>query len=207
MVANLGNDEPPLARKSAMGRRRRRRRESALVWWGAFAVLAVGAYLLHSWRVALIGLLAWCLYEFLLVPTICRVMTRQGFSCREPVRGRLFACTSRHQQVKNDGLWRLVGMRNPFRGRSPQRPAPGAADGRVPDAAPTAGGMSDPTGTVPPRSPDGRAPSGRANERDTGVVVFSPAVRGRLAQADRVLILLAAAGTVVTIVGMVYGFG
>ncbi|MFC6933577.1 hypothetical protein ACFQHO_26645 [Actinomadura yumaensis] len=167
---------------------------------GAFAVLAVGAYLLHSWRVALIGLLGWCLYEFLLVPTICRVMTRQGFSCREPVRGRLFACTSRHQQVKNDGLWRLVGMRNPFRDRSAQRPT-------APAPTPTGAAMSDAPGTPPQRSPDGRAASGRANERDTGVVVFSPAVRGRLAQADRVLILLAAAGTVVTIVGMVYGFG
>lgn len=48
-------------------------------------------------------------------------------------------------------------------------------------------------------------PHGGGRERETGVVVFSPEVRGRLAQADRVMILLAAAGTVVTIIGMVYG--
>ncbi|MFI0450813.1 hypothetical protein [Actinomadura sp. 6N118] len=165
MVANRGNEEPPTAKKGARGLRRRRRRESALVWWGGFAVLLLAAWWFRSWRLALIGLLLWCLYQFLLVPTICRVMTRQGYSCREPARGRLFACGAAHQSVKNDAVWRLAGLRNPFR----KRPAPNA-------------------------------------ERETGVLVVSSEVRGRLAQTDRGLIILAALGTAVTIVGMVYGF-
>jgi hypothetical protein len=149
-----------------MGRRRRRWRESALVWWAGFGLLLATAWWLGSWRVALLTLLLWCGYEFLLVPTVCRVMPREGFSCREPVRGRLFACTPAHQQVKTDALWRLVGLHNPFRRRTAPDP-----------------------------------------NRQTGTVVYSPKVRGRLAQADRTVILLASAGTVVTIVGMVYGFG
>ncbi|SEG85946.1 hypothetical protein SAMN04489712_118114 [Thermomonospora echinospora] len=149
-----------------MGRRRRRSRESALVWWAGFGLLLAAAGWQRSWRLALLTLLLWCGYEFLLVPTICRVMTRQGFSCREPVRGRLFACTPAHQQVKTDALWRLVGLRNPRRKK----------------AAP------DPN-------------------RETGMMVYSPKVRGRLAQADRALILLASAGTLITVIGMVYGFG
>ncbi|MEU5876621.1 hypothetical protein [Spirillospora sp. NPDC047279] len=165
MVANLGNDDPPTAKKGARGLRRRRRRESALVWWGGFAVLLGAAWWFGSWRLALIALLVWCLYQFLLVPTICRVMTRQGFSCREPARGRLFACGAAHQAVKNDAVWRLAGLRNPF-----------------------------------------RKPPDTSGERETGVLVVSAEARGRLAQADRALILLAALGTVVTIAGMIYGF-
>lgn len=109
-----------------MGRRRRRRRETARVWWAGFAVLGVASVLLTSWRLALLTLLLWCLYEFCLVPTTCRVMTRQGYSCVEPVRGRLFACRPEHQQIKNDALWRLFGLRNPFR-----RPAPPPDPNRV----------------------------------------------------------------------------
>jgi hypothetical protein len=165
MVARQGKEEPPLTKKAATGRRRRRRRESALVWWGVFAILALAAWWLASWRLALLALLLWCLYELVFVPTICRVRSREGFSCRDPARGRLFACNPGHQQVKNDALWRLVGLKNPFR--------------KPPKADPN---------------------------RQTGTLVVSPAVRGRLAQPDRVLILLAAAGTLVTIAGMVYGF-
>ncbi|WP_067459436.1 hypothetical protein [Actinomadura macra] len=161
MVANLGKAEPPAARR---GTRRRRRRESALVWWAVFAAFGVAAWMLNSWRIALLGLVAWCLYQFLLVPTFCRVMTRQGYSCTERARGRLFACKPSHQHVKVDAIWRLVGLRNPLRAKAKEA------------------------------------------HRDTGVVVFSPAVRGRLALADRVLILLAAAGTVVAVIGTVYGF-
>ncbi|QXJ23996.1 hypothetical protein AGRA3207_005239 [Actinomadura graeca] len=162
MVANLGKAEPPAARR---GTRRRRRRESALVWWALFAAFGVAAWMLHSWRVALLGLVAWCLYQFVLVPTFCRVMTRQGYSCTERARGRLFACKQSHQRVKTDALWRMVGLRNP-RGRK-----------------------------------------AREEHGDTGVVVFSPAVRGRLAPADRTLIMLAAVGTIVSLVGTVYGLG
>lgn len=98
-----------------MGRRRRRVREPGYVWWIGFGVLVVAAVLLSAWRLALIALLAWCVYEFLLVPTVCRVMTRQGFACHEPVRGRLYACSPAHRQVKTDALWGAVRLRNPFR--------------------------------------------------------------------------------------------
>lgn len=102
-----------------MGRRRRRWREPGYVWWAAFTLLGVAAILTKSWRLALLGVLVWCLYEFCLIPTECRVMTRQGFSCLEPVRGRLFACGPEHQQIKNDALWLLAGLSNPF-----HKPAP-----------------------------------------------------------------------------------
>ncbi|WP_018657509.1 hypothetical protein [Actinomadura flavalba] len=161
MVANLGNEGPSVVRRGAAGRRRRRRRESALVWWALFAALAGAAAWRASWRLALLALLLWCLYEFLLVPTICRVLTRQGYACREPVRGRLFACRVEHQSVKGDALWRLVGRRR----------------------------------RRPPSDPN----------RDTGVVVYSPKLRGRLARTDLLLVVLAGAGTVVLVAGAVYG--
>ncbi|TMQ94164.1 hypothetical protein ETD83_24415 [Actinomadura soli] len=161
MVANLGKD-PPAARKGA---RRLPRRESALVWWALFAAIAGVALWLQSWRVALLGLLTWCLYQFVLVPTLCRVLKREGYPCAERVRGRLFACGPAHQQLKNDALWRLIGLRNPFQ----------------------KGDEDD-------------------DDPETGGVVHSPDVRGRLTPADRVLILLAGLGTVATLIGMIYGF-
>ncbi|MGI5417378.1 hypothetical protein [Actinomadura luteofluorescens] len=162
MVPNLGKGEPPAARRG--GTRRRPRRESALAWWALFAAIAGIAWWQHSWRVALLGLLAWCLYEFALVPTLCRVLTPKGAACTERTRGRLFACGPAHQRLRNDALWRLAGLRNPFE----------------------------------------QGPVG--DESDTGTVVVSSGVRGRLVPQDRVLILLAAAGTVTALVGMVYGF-
>jgi hypothetical protein len=186
MVANLGKEQPPAARRGA--RRRRPRRESALLWWALFAAVAVAAWYFHSWRIALLGLLGWCLYEFLLVPTLCRVLTRQGAPCVERARGRLFACTPSHQRVKNDALWKLTGMRNPSR----RKRAPSRRD-------------RDPSRRQ--RDPSRREPDADEASSDTGVVVYSSSVRGRLAPADRALILLAAVGTIVTIIGMVYGFG
>jgi hypothetical protein len=107
-------------RKDEMRRRRRRRwREPVYAWWAVFTLLGLVATLTKSWRLALLGVLLWSLYEFCLVPTSCRVMARQGFICLEPVRGRLFACGGEHQQIKNDALWRLAGLSNPFR-----KPAP-----------------------------------------------------------------------------------
>lgn len=161
MVANLGKQEPPGARRGA---RRLPRRESALVWWALFAALAGLAWWLQSWRIALLGVLTWCLYEYLLVPTLCRVLKRQGHPCTERVRGRLFACGPSHQRLKTDALWRLAGIRNPFRDE-PDEPDP-----------------------------------------ETGVVVYSADVRGRLTTMDRSLILLATLGTLATVVGMIYGF-
>ena len=87
------------------------------MWWALFAAFAVAAWWFHSWRIGVLGLMAWCLYQFLLVPTLCRVLKRQGHPCTQRVRGRLFACEPSHQRLKNDALWRLVGLRNPFQGR------------------------------------------------------------------------------------------
>jgi hypothetical protein len=160
MVANLGEEEPPASRK---GSRRLPRREPPAAWWALFAAVTVFALWLNSWRVALLGLLMWCLYEFMLVPGQCRVLWRHGHPCTERVRGRLFACGPDHQQLKNDALWHLVRMRNPF-----QRD--------------------------------------REDDPESGGVVHSPYVRGRLTQPDRVLIILAALGTAATLIGMIYGF-
>jgi hypothetical protein len=165
MVADPDKEVPLLTGKGKTGRRRRRRREPAFAWWIVFAAISAAAWLAGSWRVALLLLLLWCLYEFCLVPTVCGIATRQDFACVEPVRGRLFACTPAHQRVKNDALWRLVGLRNPFRG--PQVAEP---------------------------------------DRTTGVLVVSPPVRARLTQTDRIVLLLAGFGTLVTVVGTVLDY-
>ncbi|RFS83665.1 hypothetical protein D0T12_21865 [Actinomadura spongiicola] len=159
MVANLGKEEPPAARRGA---RRLPRREPAALWWVMFAVFTGVALWLGSWRVALLVLLVWCLYQFILVPTLCRVLKPQGHPCAERVRGRLFACGPDHQQLKTDALWQLVGMRNPLQRNQEIEAEPG--------------------------------------------VVQSPYVRSRLTGADRALIVLAALGTLTTLVGMIYGF-
>jgi hypothetical protein len=147
-----------------MGRRRRRWREPVYIWWAMIAALMVAAVLLGVWRLALLGVLAWCLYEFSLNPTVCRVMTRQGFACHEPVRGRLFACSAAHQKVKNDAVWRAFGVPNPFSRATPHDP-----------------------------------------NRDTGVVVYSPAVRARLAQNDRIVLTVAGVASVLAILIAVVG--
>ncbi|MEO3785861.1 hypothetical protein ABGB12_21240 [Actinocorallia sp. B10E7] len=84
-----------------------------IAWWLLFAVLAVFGVIQWNWRLLLLTLLLWSFYEFCLVRTRCRVKTRQGFECVEPVRGRAFAHDRRHQDIKNDGLWNLVGRPNP----------------------------------------------------------------------------------------------
>jgi hypothetical protein len=147
-----------------MGRRRRRWREPVYIWWAAIAALLIAAVVLNAWRLALLALLVWCLYEFSLNPTVCRVMTRQGFACHEPVRGRLFACSAAHQRVKNDAVWRAAGLPNPFNRTTPHDP-----------------------------------------NRDTGVVVYSPAVRARLSQNDRIVLTLAGVGSLAAIVIAVAG--
>ncbi|MEV5824883.1 hypothetical protein AB0L25_04845 [Spirillospora sp. NPDC052242] len=169
MVANSGGERPSEPRPQAArkgGARRRPRRESALVWWAGFAAILVAALWLGSWRVALLALLAWCLYQFAFVPTLCRMLTPQGHACAERARGRLFACGPEHQRIKNAALRRLAGRR--------RRPGNGGERHDVHDG--------------------------------TGVVVVSGDVRGRLNVADRVLLLLAAAGTVVAVAAIVQGF-
>jgi hypothetical protein len=146
------------------GRRRRRWREPGYAWWIAFGVLLIVAALATSWRLALIALAGWCLYEFSLNPTACRIRTREGHICRQPIRGRLFACSAAHQELKNDALWRATGLRNPFRRRA----------------------AHDPNG-------------------ETGVVVYSPPVRARVARDDLTILGLAALGSVASIVGTVIG--
>jgi hypothetical protein len=147
-----------------MGRRRRREREPVYIWWVAIGGLVVAAVVLGAWRLALLGVLVWCLYEFSLNPTVCRVMTRQGFACHEPVRGRLYACSASHQRVKNDAVWRAFGLPNPFSRSTPHDP-----------------------------------------NRDTGVVVYSPAVRARLAQNDRIVLTAAGVASLVGIIVAVLG--
>ncbi len=88
------------------------------MWWGLFAAVGALAVWVWSWRLALLAVLLWCVYEFIGVPTVCRMMTRQGFSCREPVRGRLFACGREHQELKVEAIRRLVGLRPVVRASS-----------------------------------------------------------------------------------------
>jgi hypothetical protein len=147
-----------------MGRRRRRWREPVYIWWAAIAALLIAAVVLSAWRLALLALLVWCLYEFSLNPTVCRVMTRQGFACHEPVRGRLFACSTAHQRVKTDAIWHAAGLSNPFNRTRRQDP-----------------------------------------NRDTGVVVYSPSVRARLSQNDRIVLTAAGVGSVLAILIAVIG--
>ena len=54
------------------------------------------------------------------------------------------------------------------------------------------------------RNPFRRKPAFDPN-RDTGVVVYAPPVRSRLQQNDRTILILAALGTVVSVVGAVVG--
>ncbi|WP_199487041.1 hypothetical protein, partial [Actinomadura logoneensis] len=182
-VAGAGEQAGGGTREQAAGRpphavrrtRRRTRREQPALWWAGFTVWMLLAWFAGSWRLALLGLAGWCLYEFLLIPTVCRVMAEQGYPCREPVRGRLFACGPEHQAYKTEGVRRLLGMR---------RPARDARDVR--DAH------------------DGRPPSPEAGRNERGVV-HSSDVRSRLAQADQVCLALAGIGTLVAVAGTLYG--
>ncbi|MCD0450260.1 hypothetical protein LO762_13810 [Actinocorallia sp. API 0066] len=84
-----------------------------IVWWLGFAALVVIGVYTWNWRLLLLTLLLWSFYEICLVRTRCRVKTRQGNECIEQVRGRVFAHDKRHQGIKNDGLWQLIGRTNP----------------------------------------------------------------------------------------------
>lgn len=114
-MAGFSSSGREAARDGQMGRRRRRGREPAYVWWSAFGALLIVAAVMASWRLALITLGVWCLYELSLNPTICRIRTREGHTCDRRVRGRLYACCDSHQELKNDALWTAAGLHNPFR--------------------------------------------------------------------------------------------
>lgn len=162
MVSNPRKTSSPSARKAT--RPRVSRDVEQIAWWLMFAVLTAIGVFTWNWRLLLFTLLLWSFYEFCLVRTRCRVKTRQGFECVEPVRGRLFAHDERHQGPKNDGLWMLIGRKNPY-----YKPS-----------------ISEPN-------------------RDTGVVLVSSRVRGRLDPQDRLIIYLATLGTVVALAGMFWG--
>ncbi|MDX6738295.1 hypothetical protein [Actinocorallia sp. A-T 12471] len=85
-----------------------------IAWWLVFAALVGFGVFTWNWRVLLFTLLLWSFYEICLVRTRCRVKTRQGNECIERVRGRAFAHNAAHQDIKNDGLWQLIGRPNPF---------------------------------------------------------------------------------------------
>jgi hypothetical protein len=120
MVTNRQQAMPPSSRKGPMGRRRRPGREPAYVWWIAFAVLGVLALLAGSWRGLLLVLALWCCYEYVLVPLECRARPNGAQACPEPVRGRAFGCCTAHQQIKNDALWRTVGLGGSPRSKPPE---------------------------------------------------------------------------------------
>jgi len=117
MVTQPDNELPPAsASGSKAGRRRRPGRESPAVWWGGFALLVVLGVAFWSWRLLLVTLALWCMYELALVPRECRIMPNGGPPCDQPVRGRAFGCRRAHQEIKNDALWRFAGVRtNPLR--------------------------------------------------------------------------------------------
>lgn len=123
MVTKPDNELP-------VGRRRKRGRESPVAWWVVFAALLVLSVALWSWRLLLITLALWCLYELILIPRECRVRPNGGQPCPEPVRGRAFGCRPAHQEIKNDAFWRFLGVRsNPLR-RQPV-PDPNRRTGEV----------------------------------------------------------------------------
>lgn len=166
MATKQQHELPPSVRKGIMGRRRRPGREPTLVWWMVFTGLGLAALWWWSWRILLIELALWCLYEVAIVPKDCKVQPNGAPQpCGEPVRGRAFGCGKAHQEIKNDALWRLTGLRgNPLRRQPPTDP-----------------------------------------NRDTGELVWSPDVRGRMDGADRTVLVLAAVGTVLTVAGMAFG--
>ena len=116
MVTKPDNDVP-------IGRRRKRGRESPVAWWVVFGALVVLSVALWSWRLLLITLALWCLYELMLIPRECRIRPNGGQPCAEPVRGRAFGCRRPHQEIKNDAFWRFMGVRaNPLRKPPPADP-------------------------------------------------------------------------------------
>src|SRR5262249_32330047 len=96
-----------------------------------------------SWRILLLLLALWCCYEVALVPLRCRIRPNGGEMCANPIRGRAFGCGKAHQEIKNDSLWRLVGLSG-----SPFREQPAADPNRDTGElvwSPTKRGMMDPS--------------------------------------------------------------
>jgi hypothetical protein len=91
---------------------RRTRGPARPAWWTGIAALAALALYAGTWRMWALTVLVWCMYELCFCPTRCGVSAREDAPCRNPVRGRLFACgdVAGHQQLKTDALW----LRNPL---------------------------------------------------------------------------------------------
>jgi hypothetical protein len=97
-----------------------------------------------------LAVLTWSMYELCFCPTTCAVAIREATPCRNPTRGRLFACTEvpAHQHLKTDALWHLPGHHNPLtRLRpTPSDGAPAAAHRKAPlTPSPSEHGYVEPT--------------------------------------------------------------
>jgi hypothetical protein len=95
---------------------KRGRSQAHLAWWTGMAAVAATAAYAGTWRMWALAVLAWSMYELCFCPTTCGVAIRDGTACRNPARGRLFACTgvTTHQHLKTDALWHLPGQQNPL---------------------------------------------------------------------------------------------
>jgi hypothetical protein len=82
-----------------------------LAWWTGFTALGAAAAYAGTWRLWALTVLAWSTYELCFCPTTCGVTTQESGPCRNPARGRMFACLGvpGHQRLKTEALWRLTG--------------------------------------------------------------------------------------------------
>lgn len=87
------------------------KRTQKWLWWCGIATVGAAALYVGTWRMWALTVLTWSMYELCFCPTTCGVTAREGRPCRNPARGRLYACTKvpGHQQIKTDALWRLTG--------------------------------------------------------------------------------------------------
>jgi hypothetical protein len=82
-----------------------------LAWWTGITALGAAAAYTGTWRLWALTVLAWSTYELCFCPTTCGVTTHESGPCRNPARGRMFACLGvpGHQRLKTEALWRLTG--------------------------------------------------------------------------------------------------
>ena len=82
-----------------------------LAWWTGITALGATAAYAGTWRLWALTVLAWSTYQLCFCPTTCGVATHEGGPCRNPARGRMYACQTApgHQRLKTDALWGLTG--------------------------------------------------------------------------------------------------